>query len=184
MDHQRRVTSEFFSPIQNRCWSGRVTSDRAVRSFLFSSTVRWPECGLKSSNLIGQIRFSKITSPTIRHSHRIRTLTTYLRIRSPYRFKGRTNRDYAILSRLTTTSVKESVSDGPALLLVVYWKDVWEHLTVFVLASYDPLNMTSWDFIDFGPCFGASRWPSAPDWEIFCSANIFKFTSWSLFHLV
>ena len=110
---------------------------------------------------------------------RIRTLTTYLRIRSPYKCKGRTNRDYAILSRLTTTSAKESVSDGPALLLVICWKDVWEHLTVFVLDSCEALNMTLWDFIDFDPCFGASRWPGAPEPAIFCQANFISGIFWS-----
>ena len=53
-----------------------MLSARLVASWGLELTeIRRPECGplwviwLKSSNLIGQIRFSKITSPTIRHSH-------------------------------------------------------------------------------------------------------------------
>jgi len=54
---------------------------------------------------------------------KIRTLTTYLRIRSPTNSKGEQTNN-AILSRLTTTSAKESVSDGTALLLVIYYRSV------------------------------------------------------------
>ena len=39
--------------------------DRDTAAGVWAMWVIW----LKSSNLIGQIRFSKITSPTIRHSH-------------------------------------------------------------------------------------------------------------------